>query len=512
MIDFDKVPVIKGLKFYKEQNNTIFHMPGHKQSVEVIPELKYLQDNMLAFDVTEVEGTDNMFMPEAMIKESLKLLSDSMKSKESYFLVNGSTCGIYSMILGLTFKKSKIIVQRNCHKSVHAAIYLGDIEPVYVYPEVIDGFSFASCVSLKNIKKAYEENPDAEVVMITSPTYYGTIADISSIAEFCSKKGIHLLVDEAHGAHLAFSPLLPKTAIELGASASVTSFHKTLPSLTQTAVLNISDKINKNQIKKIHSQMEIFQSSSPSYIFMASIDLARYIMQEKGVQLIDDLLENIKWFKDSLEQFPFIKILSKKDLEGEDFDPTRLVINTPMLAGELSKLLRKEYNIQIEMSDFNNLVLICSVADTKKMYINLSEALKDIFAPKILDSVKNEINISEYISSGKRMIRHNRQNKPSKQNDGCSSFQMPRPLIKMSQREAEMNENEEISLTSSMGRICAETVTPYPPGIPLLLAGEMVTQDIIGYINKLNKKEMRIIKSISQTKDSIAVLKNDKAE
>ena len=502
MIDFDKVPVIKGLKFYKEQNNTLFHMPGHKQNNDHMEELRYLQDNMLAFDVTEVEGTDNMFMPEDMIKDSLDLLAAAMKTRKSYFLVNGSTCGIYSMILGLIPKKSRIIVQRNCHKSVHAALYLGDIEPVYVYPEINERFSFASCISLESIKEAYMENPDIAAVMITSPTYYGTMADIASIADFCHKNDVLLLVDEAHGAHLGFSTKLPETAIELGAHASVTSFHKTLPALTQTAVLNLSDKMNERQIRKVSSQMEIFQTSSPSYLFMASIDIARYIMQEKGEQLVDDLLDNLSWFKDSLRDYPFIRILSKEDLSEESFDPTRLVINTPMPAGELSQLLRKKHDIQIEMSDFNNLVLICTVSDTREMYMKLSLSLRNIFS-----GYSEEISSSGSIDTDNKDTVSNYRFRSLEGPDAELYFsEMPRPVIMMSQREAEMTESTEIPMEIAIGRICAETVTPYPPGIPLLLAGEKITPEKISYIKKLKQKNMRIIKSISENKDFIEVL------
>ena len=502
MIDFDKVPVIKGLKFYKEQSNALFHMPGHKQNSDAFEELRYLRENMLEFDVTEVEGTDNMFMPEDMIRESVDLLSAAMKARKSFFLVNGSTCGVYSMILGLIPKRSRMIVQRNCHKSVHAALYLGDIEPVYVYPDMNESFSFASCPSLESIKTAYMQNPDIAAVMITSPTYYGTIANISGIAEFCRLNDIMLLVDEAHGAHLGFSTKLPKTALELGAHASVTSFHKTLPALTQTAVLNLSDKISESQTKKVRSQMEIFQSSSPSYLFMASIDIARYIMQERGEQLIDDLIESLSWFKDSLWDHPFIRILSEEDLREERFDPTRLVINTPMPAGELSQLLRKKYSIQIEMSDFNNLVLICTVADTIEMYQKLSLALRDIFS-----GYREAISSSGSIDTDNKDRVSNNRFRSLEDPDAKLCFsEMPRPVIMISQREAEMTENTEIPLEIAIGRICAETVTPYPPGIPLLLAGEKITPEIISYIKKLKQKNMRIIKSISENKDFIAVL------
>ena len=189
-----------------------------------------------------------------------------------------------------------------------------------------------------------------------------------------------LLVDEAHGAHFNFSSLLPETAISLGADIAVTSFHKTLPALTQTAVLNLSHNLSDAQIEKIESKLQMFQSSSPSYLFLASIDLARYLMETKGEMLIKELKANIDKVKEALSDIRGIKVLDETHLENESYDFTRLVVNTPLRGNYLAELLRSKYNIQVEMADFNNIVLIGTVADTSIMYENLVKALKDIFA------------------------------------------------------------------------------------------------------------------------------------
>lgn len=472
MINFDRVPIIKGLEFYKNQNNAAFHMPGHKQNRANMSELEFLKHNLYRYDVTEVPGTDDLFHPEEMIRESLKLLAQAMGASRSYMLVNGSTCGIYAMIMGLLNKKDKIIVQRNCHKSVHTAIYLGDLESVYVYPKVVEGFNIPSNVSAAEIKRAIEANGDAKAVMITSPTYYGACADIRSIAKLCKEKDILLLVDEAHGAHFNFSSLLPECAINLGADIAVTSFHKTLPALTQTAVLNVSSSLSKEQIEKIESKLEMFESSSPSYILLASIDMARYIMQEKGEKLIEGLFTNINYVKNALKNNRNIKILDETYLINERHDFTRIVISTVLKGNDLSTILRNKYKIQVEMADFNNIVLIGSVSDTIEMYERLVNALKDIFK-----GAKPEIN----------------------QNKAIASMEMPKPKMVFSWHEAEQHQRELIDISKSEGRISTECLIPYPPGIPLILPGEEINQEIISFIEKLDNDNLRLTKSLSSS-------------
>ena len=494
MINFDRVPIIKGLEFYKKQNNTAFHMPGHKQNQRIFEELEFLKANVYSYDLTEVPGTDNLYEAEEMIKDSQVLLAEAMGSKKSYMLVNGSTCGIYSMILGLLNKNDKIIVQRNCHKSVFTAIYLGNLSSIYVYPKVIKDFDIASTVDAYDLAEVIKENKDAKAVVITSPTYYGTCAYIKEISNLCKENNMLLLVDEAHGAHFNFSSLLPETAISLGADIAVTSFHKTLPALTQTAVLNLSHNLSDAQIEKIESKLQMFQSSSPSYLFLASIDLARYLMETKGKMLIKELKANIDKVKEALSDIRGIKVLDETHLENESYDFTRLVVNTPLRGNYLAELLRSKYNIQVEMADFNNIVLIGTVADTSIMYENLVKALKDIFA----DS-KYEAQLNNHINEARK----------DSNSINLNSYKlMPKPKTVINWHEAEELKRELVELDDSIGRVSAESLVPYPPGVPLVLPGEEITSEIISYINAIKSDSLKLTKSLSSKEaDKIYVIK-----
>ncbi len=524
MINFDRVPIIKGLEFYKNQNNTAFHMPGHKQNKKVFEELEFLKDNIYSYDVTEISGTDNLYEAEEMIKDAQILLAEAMGSWKSYMLVNGSTCGIYTMILGLLNQNDKVIVQRNCHKSVHTAIYLGKLSSVYVYPKVIKDFDIASTVDACDLAYIISENKDAKAVIITSPTYYGTCADIKEISKLCKDNNMLLLVDEAHGAHFNFSSLLPETAISLGADISVSSFHKTLPAFTQTAVLNLSNNFTKAQMEKIEYGLQMFQSSSPSYLFLASIDIARYLMQTKGEKLLKELKINIDKTKQVLSDIKEIKILDETYLENESYDFTRLVINTPVKGNILLEVLRNKYNIQVEMADFNNVVLIATVADTEEMYEKLVKALKEIFENirygnenivknnenANIDSCKNIDNDTSF-SKGKKFDKtiiidinstNNFISKSEKNKISNSNRFMPKPKIVMNRHEAEELEKELVDIQDAVGRISAESLVPYPPGIPLVLAGEEITSEIISYIYDLKSYNLNLTKSLSSSEEN----------
>ena len=303
-----------------------------------------------------------------------------------------------------------------------------------------------------------------------------------------------LLVDEAHGAHFNFSSLLPETAISLGADIAVTSFHKTLPALTQTAVLNLSHNLSDVQIEKIESKLQMFQSSSPSYLFLASIDLARYLMETKGEMLIKELKANIDKVKEALSDIRGIKVLDETHLENESYDFTRLVVNTPLRGNYLAELLRSKYNIQVEMADFNNIVLIGTVADTSIMYENLVRALKDIFA----DS-KYEAQLNAHINEAREDRNSTNLN---------SYMQIPKPKTILNWHEAEELERELVELDDSIGRVSAESLVPYPPGVPLVLPGEEITSEIITYINAIKSDSLKLTKSLSSKEaDKIYVIK-----
>jgi len=447
-------PLINGLLEYISHRNIPFHMPGHKNNANEFKELNIIQENIFKMDLTEVEGVDNLHSPEGIIKDAQGKLSKCLKSKESFMLVNGSTSGIYSMILGLTKPKDKIIIQRNCHRSVYSAAFLGDLEVEYINPSVLKDFNIPVSINLDEAFKVIEKNKDAKAIVVTYPTYYGTCLDLKRLIEYAHRFNILVLVDEAHGAHFPFNSKLPKSAMELGADVSVNSFHKTLPSLTQTAVLNVNHGVDSTGIKYM---LKIFQSTSPSYILMSSIDAARSIMEGEGERLLDEVIGYIEDLKRNIRYVDGFKILDENYLGRSDIydiDKTRIVINSKIGGKNLENILRKEHNIQVEMSDLYNIVLIGSVGDKKEFYDSLRKALlkiKDKFqGHKNTDLASKNLNYQKVLSLK-------------------DAYYMPKRRVKI--KEAK-------------GLISGEMVVPYPPGIPILVPGEIITQDIIDLIDE----------------------------
>lgn len=490
LINLKRVPLIEGLELYTKEKITKFHMPGHRHE-DLCEELDFLKENLYNFDVTEVPGTDNLHYPENIIKRSEELLSLAMNAKESLYCINGSTASNYAMIYGLFRENDTVLVQRNCHQSVYNAISLLNLDPKYLMPEVIPGFNIFSSVSLDEIKQVFSKNPKAKGIILTSPSYFGIVADIKSIADFCEQEGIYLLVDEAHGAHFSFSNELPESAMILGAHASSVSFHKTLPSLTQSSVLNLSPKLTESEILRIKYYHRIFQSSSPSYPMMASMEMARYLMEEHGEALYKELIQELRSLKLELSNLEEIHILDKASGQIDFFDETRLVINTPLDGEQLSCILREKYQIQCEMTEGRNIVCIVTPFNKGNDLKKLTMALKEIFPDE------HNINEQWWKTSGFREdldIPYDKE-----------TFRNVERIIP--EKEVLFMEHEAISLEDSIGRISFEKVVPYPPGVPLLLPGEKITRQAVDSLIKTYKCGSTVNRSISTDDNSIHVIK-----
>ena len=312
------------------------------------------------------------------------------------------------------------------------------------------------------------------------------VTDLSPLSEYCDRQGLYLLVDEAHGAHFPFSPLLPDSSLKSGAHATSVSFHKTLPSLTQGSVLNLSEKLTEEERHRIRHYHRIFQSSSPSYPLLASMEMARYYMEEKGDALYQTLLEEISGLKKELMKIPGIRILGKKEVPL--FDETRLVIKAPFSGAEMDKILREEHQIQCEMTEGNNLIFILTPFDKKEDLKRIAHALKAI-------SLKYEKRWSEAI-----------EEKPS-----FHPRHMQIPVRRFSESEVLHLSSEEVPLREASGRVSTEKVVPYPPGIPLLLPGEVITEEILEALEIYYAENANILKSRSREKDRIFVVKENLA-
>lgn len=437
----------KELIEYSKGNTVPFHMPGHKRNLSELFEclnVEFLKD-AYAVDITEIDGFDNLHDAKGLISEAEKNAAKLYGAEETHFLVNGSSCGVLASIFAVADKGSKIIVARNCHKSVYNAIYLNELEPVFIYPEVDYKEGIATSIYPKEVEKAILNNPDAKAVIITSPTYDGVISDVCEISRVAHEFDIPLIVDEAHGALFYIEG---RSAVQNNADIVINSVHKTLPALTGTALIHINGQIVDRE--KIRKYLTIFQTSSPSYVLMGSIDYAMDIMEKSGRTLYQKHCMRILRLKESLQNLENIKLYSRNDslINGAfDFDESKVLLcikddKTSLSGKQLGDILLKDYLIQAEMVTEKYVLLMLTVMDKDEFITALIDGLKDIdnniSAGKYDDTIKAE--------RSKENINNSLKNK----------------LLEKSDR----------------------TVFVYPPGIPIVFEGEIITEEVISKIDK----------------------------
>ena len=413
-------------------NNLVsFHVPGHKLG-KIYDRLGYsnILESLYKMDTTEILGTDNLHSPEGIIKESQERAARVFNSKNTYYLVNGSTCGIQAAIMSVCNPKDKIIVNRDCHQSVINTLILGDIEPAYIYPQIDNKTNILMGIKIEDAIDTIDKNLDAKAILLTYPTYYGKVYDLKTICNYAHSKGMIVIVDEAHGAHLGLSDKLPMTALEQGADIVVQSTHKTLPSFTQSSMVHIQgERVNQERLTSI---LRMIESSSPSYMLMSSLELAVDIYETKGKDLMDELLDNIDIFKKNMEKYKNINIYN-------DNDRTKIFISSKelgMTGYELDEMLRMNYNVQVELSNYYGILLICTIGNDRGDFKSLEYALADIS----LNHISNK-------------------------NIGYIDYPMNIPVKELSPREAFYNEKKSVKIYDSIGKICGEYIIPYPPGI-----------------------------------------------
>lgn len=434
-----------------------FHMPGHKMG-SIYKKLGYssIVEKIYQMDTTEIEGTDNLHSPEGIIKKSQERASKVFKSQKTYYLIDGSTCGIQASILATCNPKDKIIVNRDCHQSVINGCILGDIDPVYIKSKV-NNKSVLTGVDIEDVKETIDNNLDAKAILITYPTYYGYTYDLKEICEYAHSKDIIVIVDEAHGSHLGLSEKLPNTAISEGADIVIQSTHKTLPSFTQSSMLHIQG--NRVDTNKIDTMLRMIESSSPSYILLSSLELAVDIYEKHGRDLMQDLLKNINEFSDIFKTNLSINIDNR-------YDKTKLFIsleNAGITGYDLEEILRKEYNIQVELSNYYGILIICTIGNTKNDFDALQNALEDIIYKYKSDNKLKNIKYPDNI-----------------------------PQKAITPREAFYKTKKSVKIEDSEGKICGENVVPYPPGISIISPGEVITKEIIDYIAICTEEGMNI--------------------
>lgn len=444
-------PIFNALKKYAESSPISFHMPGHKLG-RGIP-YEFINDLHL-LDMTEIPGLDNLHFPNEVIKEAQELAAKAFGADYTSFLVNGSTCGIHAAIMSLCKPGDRLIVSRDCHKSVVGGMMLAGVKPIYIKPEYDGLFGISSFLLPSTVEQAIKNNPDAVGVFVTRPNYYGICSDIGAISDLVHSYNKILLVDEAHGAHLKFSSKLPCCAMDVSADVCIQSAHKTLPALTQGAYIHV--KGHRVDVEKLKFVLRIIQTSSPSYLIMSFLDISRAIMETHGSELLDDLLENINCFEKMMTNNTGYKILSNQPMEPKRTDKTRVVVNvgnTGKTGFEIDHILRKRYNIQVEMADVNNIVCISTIADKMKEFESLYLALSEIDKRFKNSKVLPDINVRD--------------------------IKVPSQVVGLD--KVMQLEYKTLELAKSEGMVSRGIITPYPPGIPVVCPGEVVTAEVIQY-------------------------------
>lgn len=450
--------------FEKLSENTKipFHMPGHKRNTENFAILEKLGSK---YDITEIDGFDNLHNAEGILKNSMDLAKKIWGSKKSYYLVNGSSSGILAAVYSCVKFGGRVICARNCHKSVYNALKLTGADVYFVNPSYDEKTGICGEILPDDIIEAIKNLNGADLIILTSPTYEGVVSNVEKICEIAHKNNIPVLVDEAHGSHFSFG-FFPKNALTLGADIVVQSLHKTLASLTQTAILHVSsDRIN---LTKLEENLAIFQTSSPSYIFLASIDsLVRNLYKNSG-SIFSDWEKRLDAFYDSIKSLKNLEILTENYNLGYAFDKSKIVIlthKTNISGAKLMDILRKEYNIECEMCSAKYVVAMTGMGDTDENLQKLSDAL--IHIDSLLTARKCE-KLLLYPKNFKKVF--------------CAL-------------EAENKDFCEIDIKNAKGKICAEYVFAYPPGIPIIIPGEEITDEILEIIEIYKSNGTRLIGS-----------------
>lgn len=466
-------PIYSFLETHAKKKSISFHMPGHK-GMSLYQRFGYdsFLQNFMNFDITEIHGADNLFQTEGILKEAQERYARLYDVKYSYLLINGTSGGIIAAILASVNKGKKLIMARNCHKSIFNALTLGDIQPVYAYPELIDNHSISGPITAQEIERLLIENPDAEAVILPSPNYYGICSPIDEIAKVVHDYNKVFIVDEAHGAHLKFFEVtketnelndgleMPKSAVSLGADIVINSIHKTLGSLTQSAVLHL----NSHRVDRyvLEDKLQCIESTSPSYLLMASLDISAAIIEEHGRQLILEWKDNLEAFYSEAKAISGLQIM--RDLTGLDYTKININMSSLGISGsELERILMEEFNIFMELVTGDYVMGMSGIGNTKEDYINLLEALKIIA-----------------VKYGRKDLKTTMETTKIQLPKQASLSKIPR-------------EKKRVKLEDAVGLVCASLIIPYPPGIPLLCPGEMIREDAIHYIKALRESGEKVI-------------------
>lgn len=461
-LDQNETPLFDALMEYVDRETIPFHVPGHKKGMGMDVKFKrFMGENPFKIDVTVFKLVDNLHHPTGPIKKAEELAADAYGSDAAFFSIHGTSGAIQAMIMSVVKNGEKIIIPRNVHKSVTAGVILSGAIPVYMQPELDKRVGIAHGVAPETVEETLRQNPDAKAVLIINPTYYGVATDIRKIVEIVHKYNIPLIVDEAHGPHLGFNDKLPVSGMEAGADICAQSTHKIIGALTQCSLLQV--RVGRVDINKVKQQLSLLQTTSPSYILMASLDCARRQIALHGKELLEGTIELSNYARAEINKIPGLycfgeDILGKPGAYAFDFTKITVTCRDLGITGyDLDMILANKYHIQVELSDLYNILAVGSFGDTKENIDKLIIALQEIS--------------KEYYGKG------NQKSDFIDIPDIPERVQIP--------REAFNSDKISVLLRDSIGMISGEFLMAYPPGIPILCPGERITKEIIEYIQQL---------------------------
>ncbi|MFD1776123.1 aminotransferase class I/II-fold pyridoxal phosphate-dependent enzyme [Paenibacillus rhizophilus] len=460
-MDQSLTPLFTALKKHAAGNPVQFHIPGHKKGAGTDPEFReFIGDNALSIDLINIAPLDDLHQPKGVIAQAQNLAAEAFGADYTFFSVQGTSGAIMTMILSVCSPGEKIIVPRNVHKSVMSAIIFSGAKPIFVSPVQDENLGIDHGITTSSLNRALQRHPDAKGVLVINPTYFGVCADLRSIVELAHSYGVPVLVDEAHGVLIHFHEELPMSAMQAGADMAATSVHKLGGSMTQSSVLNVNADTGLINPQRVQTMLSMLTTTSTSYILLASLDTARRHLALNGHDMASRAIALAKYAREAVNELEGLYSFGNEILGTEatfDHDPTKLSIHVRHLGitgWEAENWLREKYNIEVEMSDMYNILCLITPGDTQQTVDKLLSALKVLSA----------------IHYGKGDIYE-------------LKVQVPEiPQLALTPRDAFYADTELVPFKESADRIIAEFIYVYPPGIPILLPGEVITQDNIHYI------------------------------
>ena len=479
-MDQTKAPIYEALKNLKSMRIVPFDVPGHKRG-RGNPELSaFLGERCLEVDVNSMKPLDNLCHPVSVIKEAEELAAEAFGAKHAFFMVGGTTSAVQSMILSAVKAGEKIILPRNVHRSVINAMILCGAIPVYVNPETNEQLGISLGMKVSEVKRAIAEHPEAKAIVVNNPTYYGICSNIKTIVKLAHDNNMLVLADEAHGTHFYFCDDMPPAAIHSGADIAAVSMHKSGGSLTQSSFLLTGEGVNADYVRQI---INLTQTTSGSYLLMSSLDLSRRNLAINGKEIFGKIKSMVNYARSEINEIGDYYAYSSELVNGDSvfaFDETKLSIhtlNTGLAGIEVYDILRDDYDIQTEFGDMGNLLAYISVGDREKDIERLISALSEIRRRFKRD--KTGMLDTEYIS----------------------------PKVIETPQKAFYADKEQIPIAQSANRVCSEFVMCYPPGIPILAPGELITPQIIEYISYAKEKGCTLLGTEDINTNLVNVLK-----